>query len=121
MLDSNIAPHQWIGTPLPTMIVQNAVKSTSPSSFNDDYWMCPEYYIAGQFLKFVKSGALRIKSNYGSKATVTNIAFKNPDGSIVVVVINQTNVQQPFKFLCKDMQVNAILPAGTVGIYICKN
>lgn len=110
MLDSNIAPHQWLGTPDPSMFVRDA-------NIADRYWATPEYYITGQFSKFVKSGAVRIDSNYGSTSTVTNVAFKNPDGSIVTVVINQTNSNQTFKLINNGTQVLATLPAQTVATY----
>ncbi|MDF2532300.1 MAG: carbohydrate-binding protein, partial [Clostridia bacterium] len=110
MLDSNIAPHQWLGTPDPSMFVRDA-------NVADRYWATPEYYITGQFSKFVKPGAVRIDSNYGSTSTVTNVAFKNPDGSIVAVVINQTNSYQSFKMINNGTQVLATLPAQTVATY----
>jgi beta-glucosidase-like glycosyl hydrolase/O-glycosyl hydrolase len=110
MLDSNIAPHQWLGTPDPSMFVKDA-------NVADEYWATPEYYITGQFSKFVKPGAVRIGSDYGSTSTVTNVAFKNPDGSIVTIVINQTNSDQTFKLINNGTQVFATIPAQTVATY----
>lgn len=117
MLDSNIATHQWVGTPGPTMLIQNAEKTDPTASYHDDYWLCPEYYLIGQFTKFIMPGVVRVESNYGSPESVTNVAFKNPDGNIVVVVINQNKSEQAFKILCRDVQINAVIPAGTVASY----
>lgn len=110
MLDSNISPHQWTGTPDPTMFVRDA---NTPNN----YWACPEYYIEGQFSKFVRPGAVRIDSNYGSKDTVTNVSFKNTDGTIATVVINQTDKDQTFKMLNNGTQILATIPAQNVATY----
>lgn len=110
MLDSNIAPEQWTGTPDPTMLVQDA-------NDRENYWATPEYYIAGQFSKFIRPGAVRIDTNYGSKDTVTNVAFKNTDGSIVMVVVNQTSSDQKFKILSDGVQIGGVVPAKNVATY----
>lgn len=110
MLDSNIQPEQWSGVPDPTMIIQSAA---SPNT----YWRTPEYYIMGQFSKYVQPGARRIESDAGSSGTVTNVAFINPSGEIVMVVVNQTAGAQTFKILSQGGQITATLPAKTVGTY----
>ncbi|RIX60563.1 protein GluA [Paenibacillus nanensis] len=112
MLDSDIATHQWVGIPDPTPVIQD---SANP----DNYWLLPEYYLLGHYTKFVKPGYVRIDSNYGSASTVTNVAFKSPDGKeIVTVVINRTNDPQPFKLLVDGLQMNATLPAKSVATYV---
>ncbi|NUU60771.1 glycoside hydrolase family 3 N-terminal domain-containing protein [Paenibacillus agri] len=111
MLDSDIASHQWTGIPDPTPIVQD-------SSDRNNYWLLPEYYLMGQYTKFVKPGYVRIDSDYGSSSTITNVAFASPDGKeIVTVVINQTNEAQHFKLLADGTQITAVLPAKSVGTY----
>ena len=110
MLDSNKSPEQWSGVPDPPTLIQSA---SSP----DTYWRTPEYYIMGQFSKYVVPGARRIDSDAGSSGSVTNVAFLNPSGEIVTVVVNQTAVPQTFKLLCQGSQVTATLPAKTVGTY----
>jgi beta-glucosidase len=111
MLDSDISSHQWVGIPDPTPVVQD---SANP----DNYWLLPEYYLMGQFTKFVKPGYVRIDSNYGSAATVTNVAFASPDGKeIVTVVINQTSDPQPFKILVDGLQIDAVIPAKSAATY----
>lgn len=110
MLDSKIGTHQWLGQPGPTMLVQDADK---PNRF----WRTPEFNLLAQYSRFVERGAYRIGSTYGSPETVTNVAFRNPDGSLVMVVINQTAEEQTFRVLCEGKQFTAALPAGTVGTY----
>lgn len=123
MLDSNIAPHQWCGTPGPTLLVQDALPSDISETGNiyDNYWLSPEYYLMGQFTKFIKSGATRIESNYGSEDKITNVAFLNPDNNMVIVVVNQTKSEQAFKILYKDFQFSSKVPGGTVTTLILNN
>ncbi|GFZ75774.1 glucosylceramidase [Paenibacillus marchantiophytorum] len=110
MLDSTIGSHQWVGIPDPTLIVQDA-------NHRDEYWMTPEFFLTGQFSKFIQRGARRVESNYGSAATVTNVAFLNPDNTIVVVVINQTDEDQPFRIVAEREQIHAELPPKTVATF----
>ncbi|PAF21293.1 glycosyl hydrolase [Terribacillus saccharophilus] len=110
MLDSNISTHHWIGTPDPTMLIQNADNVNK-------YWKIPIYYMTGNYSKFVDRGAKRIDSNYGSRDSVTNVSFLNPDNSIVTVVTNQTDKAQKFRVVAEGKQFVATLPARTVGTY----
>lgn len=111
MLDSDINTHQWIGTPDPTMLVQD-------SSNHDNYWLTPEYYFMGHFTKFVEPGYTRIDSNYGNKDSVTNVSFMSPDKkTIVTVVINQTASAQTFKLVSDGTQIAATLAPKSVATY----
>lgn len=49
-----------------------------------------EYYYIGHFSKFIKPGAKRIISS-ASRSNLLTTAFKNPDGTIAVIVLNQSN------------------------------
>ncbi|MCM5530472.1 glycoside hydrolase family 30 beta sandwich domain-containing protein [Parasegetibacter sp. NRK P23] len=53
------------------------------------------YYYLGHFSKFVKPGARRIISS-SSREQLQTTAFRNPDGSIVVVVLNTTELEIPY-------------------------
>ncbi len=48
------------------------------------------YYYLGHFSKYIQPGARRISAS-GSRAALQTTAFKNPDGSIAVVVMNTTD------------------------------
>lgn len=112
MLDSNIATHHWVGTPDPTLFVQDA---NNPQR----YWATPEVYIMSQFTKYVKPGYVRIDTNNGSSSTVTNVAFKDPEtGKIVMIVANRSGADQKFKVMMNGTQFNAVLPAGNVATYV---
>ncbi|MFC4100214.1 glycoside hydrolase family 3 N-terminal domain-containing protein [Paenibacillus xanthanilyticus] len=111
MLDSDISTHQWVGTPDPTMIVQD---SGNP----ENYWLTPEFYMLGNYTKFVKPGYIRIDSNYGSEDSVTNVSFMSPDKkTIVTVVINRTDKPQTFKIVSDGTQIADTIPAKSVITY----
>jgi glucosylceramidase len=54
-----------------------------------------EYYYIGHFSKFIHPGAKRIVSA-ASRSQLQTTAFKNPDGSIAVVVMNDGNDKTTF-------------------------
>ncbi len=53
------------------------------------------YYYIGHFSKFIKPGAKRISAS-SSRAQLQTTAFKNPDGSVVVVVMNTSDKKIPY-------------------------
>ena len=53
------------------------------------------YYYIGHFSKFIKPGAKRI-SAAASRSQLITTAFKNPDGSVAVVVMNQSTNKIPY-------------------------
>ena len=111
-LDSNHNPKSpWIDyTPGNTMVINNATDGNSIT-------YSAELYLMGQFGRYIKPGACRIDTNNGTSATVTNVAYQNPDGSIVVVVVNQNPKAMKFKILYDDAQITASIPSGTVATY----
>jgi glucosylceramidase len=54
------------------------------------------YYYIGHFSKFIHPGARRIVSS-SSRAQLLTTAFQNPDGGIVVVVMNTTKEKLKFR------------------------
>ncbi|MEO7311859.1 MAG: glycoside hydrolase family 30 beta sandwich domain-containing protein [Chitinophagaceae bacterium] len=54
-----------------------------------------EYYYIGHFSKFIHPGAKRIVSS-ASRSQLLTTAFKNPDGQIVVVVMNESSAATPY-------------------------
>ncbi|MDP5275923.1 carbohydrate-binding protein [Chengkuizengella axinellae] len=68
-----------------------------------------EYYVLGHFSKFVKPGAKRIESN---QTEIENVAFKNPDGSKVLIALNTASDQRTFKVNWGSQSFNYNLPGG---------
>jgi glucosylceramidase len=58
------------------------------------------YYYLGHFSKFVKPGAKRIISS-SSRDVLQTTAFQNTDGSIAVVVMNNTDKKVPYSLWIK--------------------
>lgn len=101
-----LAPHPAS----PTFVT---VSSNDPSI----YEYIPETYMLGQISKFVQRGAHRVQSDVGSPRTVTNLAFLNPDGMMVLVVVNQTPRPQAFRVVARGQQFVAEVPDRTVATY----
>ena len=70
-----------------------------------------EYYTLGQYTKFVPNGAVRIQSDDNPK--VLNVAFQNPDGSLVLIAYNDTADPQRFKIVWHGRALYATLPTNT--------
>ncbi len=103
----------------PALMIRKNNTETGTDS-NPDYYKIPEYYLYGQFMKFIQPGAVRIESDPGSTTTLTNVALKNPDGTIVIVAVNQNNWDQDVRFVVDGNQFNTAIPAATVATYILK-
>ena len=69
------------------------------------------YYIIGQISKFVKPGALRISSS-SSSGTIFSAGFKNPDGSIALVVYNSGSANT-IKVVSGSSAFNYSVPASS--------
>ncbi|GGH36708.1 glycoside hydrolase family 30 protein [Paenibacillus segetis] len=67
------------------------------------------YYYIGQFSKFILPGAKRIAvSKYTDQLEITS--FKNPDGSIVVVVLNRTDNEIPYALRYRGQLADTVCP-----------
>ncbi len=75
-----------------------------------------DYYIYGQFMKFVQRGAVRIDSGESGK-TFGSVAFRNPDGRIVLIVANAGVESRQFQILSDGLAATTSLPARTVATY----
>lgn len=76
----------------------------------------PAYYIIAQASKFVRPGAVRIASN--NLNALPNVAFKNTDGKMVLIVLNEAGSTQEFDIKYKGRQFTAVLNPGAAGTYI---
>ncbi|MDB5091695.1 MAG: xynC [Mucilaginibacter sp.] len=73
------------------------------------------YYIIAHASKFVRPGAVRIASD--QQNTLLNVAFKNTDGSKVLIVINTSTGDQSFNLKFNSKIVTTTLPGGAVATY----
>ena len=114
MLDSELKPEQWTGTPGPTWLVQNAKDP-------DEVWFTADYYLVGQLSKFVKAGALRIDSSSSAdNPSIQHVGFLNPGNEIVLVTINRSDRPQEVTVVAAEKQFQDTLPPKTVATYTWK-
>jgi glucosylceramidase len=74
-----------------------------------------QYYLLGHFSKFVTPGAYRIQSNTSND--LKNVAFKNPDGSKVVVAYNPQTSAKNVKIQWGSQSFVVNIPAKSVMTY----
>ncbi|WP_433617523.1 RICIN domain-containing protein [Dactylosporangium sp. CA-139114] len=75
-----------------------------------------EYYVLGHLAKFVKPGAVRIDSTNQGQGGIENVAFRNPDGSIVLVAVNSGGAQN-FQVSFGGSSFGTNLPAGAMATF----
>ena len=83
----------------------------------------PEYYAFAQTSRYVKPGAHVIESSDSHKDGLENVAFENPDGSIVLVIRNsgdQKKVSQINYDGC-NMGATEIPPHGATSLIISQS
>lgn len=92
----------------PTIIVLN--RDTLKPEYRADY------YIYGQFMKFILPGGLRIASESPSKGPA-HVAFKNPDRSLVLVVANPGSSTRDVVVEWEGRAFTAALTAKSVATF----
>lgn len=76
----------------------------------------PAYYVIAHAAKFVRPGSVRIASN--RVLGLNDVAFKRPDGKVVLIVINNGDSVQKFDIWYHDQIFQSSLNAGSVATYI---
>ncbi len=74
----------------------------------------PQFYVMKHFSRFVSPGAYLLKND---KKDSNALSFKNPDGSIVVVVENKKQ-EKPFSIVIGNKTMTATLTAGSYNTFI---
>jgi len=75
-----------------------------------------EYYVLGHYGKAVQPGAYRIKS-LSSNGKLETVAFINPNGSKVLIILNNEDSKVEFKIRWGGQIVSASLEGGAVATY----
>ena len=65
------------------------------------------FYYIGHFSKFIRPGAKRIISS-ASRGQLITTAFKNTDGTIAVVVMNQSDLKIPYRLWIKGQAAEIV-------------
>lgn len=77
------------------------------------------YYYIGHFSKFIKPGAKRITSA-PSRTLLQSTAFQNPDGSIVVVVLNNTDEKLPYHLWMQGNAAETTIQPHAISTLVIK-
>jgi len=105
MIDDTGKPNNGPFRALRTCIMLKA------NSLTVDYPL--DYYLYGQFMKFIDRGAVRIEVT-PPDAECPAIGFKNPDGTLVVVVVNLRKKERPIAIQVTGLQASPVLAAQSV-------
>jgi len=79
-----------------------------------------EYYVLGHISKFVFPGAHRIDSNTFGSGNIEDVAFQNPDGSIVVLVLNSGASLNSFTIKFQGNTFEYSLSPGALATFLWK-
>ena len=82
------------------------------------YTLNEEYYAFGHASQFVLPGAVRIKSNTFGAGSIESTAFRNPDGSKVLIALNSSKQPQLFKVRWGTQSFTYTLSAGAVATFV---
>ena len=86
--DPTTPDHQYPGTPQDPYFILDF-------DHPENYSITPTFYLKQQFSKFIQFGAKRIYSDAGT--CLSNVAFLNPDNTIVMIVVNQCECSKEFR------------------------
>ncbi len=75
------------------------------------------YFYIGHFSRFIRPGAVRIASA-ASVDELETTAFRNPDGSLALVVLNRTDKTVPYAVRLGDRSVKTENPAHSIRTYV---
>lgn len=75
-----------------------------------------DYFMYGQFMKFIRPGAVRIDSGE-STSDLAHAAFTLPDGAIVLVIANPGKQERKATVSWKNLALAVELPAESVATY----
>ncbi|MGB6473923.1 MAG: glycoside hydrolase family 30 beta sandwich domain-containing protein [Candidatus Sulfotelmatobacter sp.] len=113
-LDQNSGPKNGTCSNCRGIVTINNSVSPANITFN------VEYYILGHLGRFVVPGGHRIDSNTFGAGSIEDVAFQNPDGSIVLLVLNSAGNPGTFTVSFKSQFFNYTLPAGALATYSWK-
>jgi glucosylceramidase len=78
----------------------------------------PDYYVLGQASKFLLPGAFRIASDEPAGTKLKDVAFRNPNGTVVLYTLNAGTASQDLRIGFHGKTVATTLPAGSVATFI---
>jgi len=100
-LKPNPGPH-WCA---PTCIVLNSEDLTLKYRF--------DYYMYGQFMKFISRGAMRVETE-GKSKPYRHVAFQNPNGSKILILAHPGGKDESVTVQWNDLALSVDLPGKSV-------
>ena len=85
------------------------------------YELYGEYYETGHFSKFVRKGAYRIDSDTDPNGLPRTVAFQNPDGSKVLVVLNDSGTAITISIQNNGRWVSYPLSGGSLATFLWRD
>ncbi|MFZ6002258.1 MAG: glycoside hydrolase family 30 protein [Bacteroidota bacterium] len=82
---------------------------------NDTVTKNVSYYIIAHASKFVPPGSVRIESSYADQ--IPNVAFQTPDGTKVLIALNETDADKKFTIEQSSLSQPVSLPAHSVATF----
>ncbi|MGB6691422.1 MAG: glycoside hydrolase family 30 beta sandwich domain-containing protein [Terracidiphilus sp.] len=82
--------------------------------------MEPDYYVLGQASEFVVQGAVRIASDEPAGGQLKDVAFRNPNGSVVLYTLNAGKDSQGLRIVFRGKSVVTTIPQGSVATFVWK-
>ena len=79
-----------------------------------------DYYVLGHASKFLQPGAVRIASDEPAGTTLKDVAFRNPNGTIVLYTLNTGTTSQDLNIASRGKTAATTLPAGTIATFVWK-
>ena len=79
-----------------------------------------DYYVLGQASKFLQPGAVRVASDEPVGTNLKDVAFRNPNGEVVLYALNAGTTSQDLRIGFHGKTVTTTLPAGTVATFTLK-
>jgi len=108
--DQNWGPHTCCGG------CTNCLGGLTINSDNQQITKTSGYYIIAHASKFVVPGSVRVDSNM--PGNLPSVAFKTPDGQIVLVIGNDSGNDQSVSVKVGQYMVKPTIPAGAVATLV---
>jgi len=79
-----------------------------------------DYYVLGHASKFLLPGAVRIASDEPAGTPIKDVAFRNPNGTVVLYTLNAGTASQDLRIGFHRKTLVTTMPAGSVATFVWK-
>jgi glucosylceramidase len=79
-----------------------------------------DYYVLGHASRFLLPGAVRIASDEPAGTRLKDVAFRNPNGTVVLYALNAGTTSQQLRIGFHGKTTSTTLPAGAVATFVWK-